>query len=678
VELLVLGCSPDESNEYTKTLRNSGMAVHLATAVNPDQLTAALEHALPDLVLVNTDAEEVDFTTAIRQIRELSPATSFILLSDNPDQDLFFAAETRAQDIIGRNDHAHLIYAASREQQYVLARKELVALREELEQTLERCNLLTEGAQEAIAYVHDGMHVYANPVYLSLFGFRDQSELEGLPIMDLIAADDRMLFKSVLRKMDSNELQELEDMKIDCQSADGTRFKTIFSFSPATIHGEPCTQIVVRSELPEAELGNRLSSLSNRDPDTGLFTRKHFVGLLEEHLPQQNSVLLVNLRNLPDIRDRMGFDAGDNLLAESARTLNGLVYGSDVLARFGDHEFAIIATAGTDALSLANRLLKDLAEQEFQFKGSLLRPEFAIGVANADASVATALDLLNRASRAMRVAAEQPGNAIEVYNVEGQHAMDVPAGDQELLQLIDHALQNDRFKLVFQPIVGLQGNSREDYGVFVRLLSRDDEVMLPASFMEQASVSDRMSEIDRWVIRDAIKQITELRQTGRMVNLSILLSTAGILDDSLLLWICDSLREFKAKGAWLTFQIHQRDATAHLDKVETLTHGLKKINCNIALDHVLCEQEHLNLARQLEAEVVRFAPEAVAEITRSEEQSEMLKGYCEQLKKGGVRTVATGVEEAAQLAALWNIGVDAIQGHFVQEPAETIAYDFAL
>jgi len=113
LELLVLGCSKSDANAYAQVLRNSGMVVHLSTAINPDELEDLLQDLRSDMVLVDCDAEELDFTTAITQIREICPLASFILLSDNPVEQLFFAAETRAQDIIVNNDHAHLITSSA-------------------------------------------------------------------------------------------------------------------------------------------------------------------------------------------------------------------------------------------------------------------------------------------------------------------------------------------------------------------------------------------------------------------------------------------------------------------------------------------------------------------------------------------------------------------------------------
>ena len=55
------------------------------------------------------------------------------------------------------------------------------------------------------AYVHDGMHVYANRTYLQLFGYDDHDELEGMPMIDLIAAQDQASFKDFLKHYRSEE-----------------------------------------------------------------------------------------------------------------------------------------------------------------------------------------------------------------------------------------------------------------------------------------------------------------------------------------------------------------------------------------------------------------------------------------------------------------------------------------
>ena len=187
-----------------------------------------------------------------------------------------------------------------------------------------------------------------------------------------------------------------------------------------------------------------------------------------------------------------------------------------------------------------------------------------------------------------------------------------------------------------------------------------------------------MAEIDRWVIRNAIREVASHRANGHKLNFMITLSAAGIEDDSLLLWICDCLREFKAKGAWLAFAVAHNDVIAHLEKMEQLAEGLRKINCRITLTHFPFEQEAVNVVRHLKSDMVCFTPEISGRLSQDKEQQELLKDYNDQLHKEKVKTIVTHIEEAAQLTLLWNVGVDFIQGNFIQKPVDTIIYDAEL
>jgi len=682
VELLVLGCSIDDANIYSQTLRNSGMAVHLSTAYTPDELDALLQNLDADVVLVNTDAEEIDFTTAIRQIREVSPLAAFILLSDNPEEELFFAAETRAQDIIQRDDHAHLIYVVNREQQNMITKKKLLAVTQELKETKQRYETLTETARDAIAYIHQGMHVYANPAYVSLFGFNNADELEGLPFMDLIASDDRLKFKPVLHKLD--EEHTAEQLDINCVTNEGKNLSVTMDFAPSTIDGEDCTQVIIRSQASDMDIEQRLAELANYDTDTGLYNRKYFNERLEEQFAeatnagQKLSMILLNISNFSDIKADLSLDASETVLKDVTRILNETTYDTDLVARFGEHEFAVLCTPDTKAESLASRLANALDEHSFEEDGNQITPNFVFGISHSDAPPAkSATDLISHAVKAWKQGLAD-GNAIVSFDNGGPQAEEQAAGDESMIQQIDQSLASDRFHLVYQPVVSLHGNSREDYAVYVRMLDEDNQPMPPEQFLDDAIRSERMAEIDRWVIRNAIREVASHRANGHKLNFMITLSAAGIEDDSLLLWICDCLREFKAKGAWLAFAVAHNDVIAHLEKMEQLAEGLRKINCRITLTHFPFEQEAVNVVRHLKSDMVCFTPEISGRLSQDKEQQELLKDYNDQLHKEKVKTIVTHIEEAAQLTLLWNVGVDFIQGNFIQKPVDTIIYDAEL
>jgi len=681
VELLVLGCSIDDANIYSQTLRNSGMAVHLNTAYTPDELDVLMKSLDADVVLVNCDAEEIDFTTAIRQIREISPLAAFILLSDDPSEELFFAAETSAQDIIERHDHAHLIYVVNREQQNMVMKKKLLAVTQELKETRQRYETLTETAGEAIAYIHQGMHVYANPAYVSLFGFKNADELEGLPFMDLIASDDRLKFKPVLHKLD--EQHTADQLSITCVTDDGHKLPVTMDFSPSIIDGEDCTQVIIRDQSPEMDIEQRLAELANYDTDTGLYNRKYFSTQLESRLEKalaeekRLSMVMISIGNFQDIKADYGVDGAEMVLKEATRILNDTTYDTDLVARFGEHEFAILCTPDTSAESLAKRLYNAMDDHSFQINEQTVTPVIGVGIAHSDTPPAqSSTDFISHASRACKTALTE-GTATSLF--DASKASDKQGqGDDSIVQLIDQALAHDRFHLIYQPVVSLHGNSREDYAVYVRMLDSENQQILPKGFIEEAIRSERMAEIDRWIIRNAIKEVARHRNDGHKLNFMITLSASAIEDDSLLLWICDCLREFKAKGAWLTFAVAHSDVIGHLEKMEQLAEGLHKINCRISLTHFPFEQEAVNVVRHLQCDLVCFSPDISGKLSKDKQQQELLKDYNQQLHQEKVKTIVIYIEEAAQLTILWNVGVDFIQGNFIQKPVDTIIYDAEL
>jgi EAL domain-containing protein (putative c-di-GMP-specific phosphodiesterase class I) len=186
-----------------------------------------------------------------------------------------------------------------------------------------------------------------------------------------------------------------------------------------------------------------------------------------------------------------------------------------------------------------------------------------------------------------------------------------------------------------------------------------------------------MAEIDRWVVRNAIRELANHHKTGQKIAFYIILSRAAIEDESMLLWICDCLREFKAKGSWLVFQFREVDLRAALVPAKALIDGLHKVNCRIALNNYAGEDADDPLFRHLDIDVVKLSPEFMRNLASDPAQQEAMNRVNARLQQGGYKTIASNVEDAGSLAILWNVGVNYIQGYFLQEPTNTITFEEA-
>ena len=185
-----------------------------------------------------------------------------------------------------------------------------------------------------------------------------------------------------------------------------------------------------------------------------------------------------------------------------------------------------------------------------------------------------------------------------------------------------------------------------------------------------------MVDIDRWIIRHAIAELSSQRKAGRKVNFFINLSADALKDEGLLLWICDCLREFEAKGPWTTFQISEKNVRNNIIAARQLSTGLQKIKCSLAIDHFGINPEPEKLLKSLPVNYIKFAPDFMHNLASNQKKQDTLNSVNKLAHTFDIKTVATGVEDASSLAILWTIGVNYIRGYFLQEPSRSLDYDF--
>ena len=683
VEMLVIGCAVAAADGFANALRNQGQAAHVKAAETLDALDHQLANDPCRVALVNADSEQAPYLEAVERVRASNPSASIIVISDDPSESRRQAIECGVQDIIQSEHVDHVALAVRREHQAQTLRSDVKRLRRQLEEAEERSNQLVQSSRDAIAYIHEGMYLNTNEAYLEMFGYSSADDIDGLPIMDMIAADARGAFKAALRKLDQHGKHSEE---FACVTEDGHNFTARMDFSPASIDGERCTQVMIRDQSQNLALQQRIEELTSRDQQTGFFNRQAFMerldALVSSDVNQSNSHALVQLSitNNRDLRETCGFSCVEEMLTEVASVLAATATTAHTLARFGDHDFMILCSDDEPALEIAERCLHNLRSHAFKsISESPIKPLYSIGVTRAEqASDLTAHELINRSCRATDIARTEGDNRVVFYNdhipADTGH---LPEADAEIVKQIDEALANDRFRLKYQPIVSLQGDSRENYSVYLRMIGEDGIEVVPEVFLSPAGDAKRMAEIDRWVVRNAIRELANHHKTGQKIAFYIILSRAAIEDESMLLWICDCLREFKAKGSWLVFQFREVDLRAALIPAKALIDGLHKVNCRIALNNYAGDDADDPLFQHLDIDVVKLSPEFMRNLASDHAQQEAMNRVNARLQQGGYKTIASNVEDAGSLAILWNVGVNYIQGYFLQEPTNTITFEEA-
>ncbi len=685
IELLVLGNTTPEVETYLDALRNQGIAAH-ASMIAHD--TTALSDQLKmkrrlDLLIYTVEGDALETTHLLALLGAIGSATPVIAVCDEPSGEQ--RVELMSQgitDLVDRKDLPHLVQVILREFKNLKNLRKLQHVERNLEEAEERCDALTESSRDAIAYVHEGMHVTANRAYLELFGLASEDEIEGLPIMDMIAPSEHAEFKKLLRKL-SADSEHSSEMKTTCVRENGTKFSANLHFAPASIDGEPCTQVMIHDQSITREVEEKLRLLSTQDVQTGLYNRQYFLSQLDEEIkrmanPGQNPQTLyyITLDNFTDIRSITSIKASDALLLEIASMLRTVVTHQDILARFGDHSFTILsAEQDRTQIEKISQRICDGIESKYLTESDM-QPTCSIGVAFSSKDFTNGNDYITQAYHACEQARSQDGNNYFIADSQIIRGSDAPSGEANLDRLIRFAFDQDHFQLIYQPIVSLHGDTRENYAVTVRMLDENKEVIQPDHFLSKVDEIGRMHDLDRWVIRHAIEELAMQRKKGKKINFIVSVSGRSLEEDTLLLYICDCLRDFEAKGSWVTFQFNDTDARTHLHQLQKFAEGLKKIKCKICIDHFGLAKKPEAILGSFPIDFIHFDGSFLADLSSDQDKQDKLNHLNEVVQEQNIKTIASGVEEANSLAILWSIGVNYIRGYFIQEPTPNIDYDF--
>ena len=677
IRLLILEDSQNEAERLVSLFRNAGQATRVHRLTSSEDLTDALQQTW-DLLINAPTSSNLDPSEAIAAIRKQAKDIPAIQLIDGNDADAITEAlALGAHGALPQGEDEWLVLVANRELANLEERRARRSAEVALHEAEKRCQLLLDSSVDAIAYVHDGMHIYANRAYLELFGYEDVEELEGMPMIDLIASCDQGEFKGFLKRYQS--LQGSAELVCGGIRADGGNFKARMHFSPASYDGEPCIQVVIRAETGNAEL-EKLREISSQDPVTGLFNRNHFLQLLDDaveravNAEQASSVAYIRIDRFASLQAEIGLGDSDRLLAELAKLLREQFADKAELARFSDDAFAVLMP-DAQPKQLEQPLTAMLRKVEghlFEVGGRTVQTSLSIGVAALDEQTARAREVIDRAHRCAEEVND--GNAIRIYNPADELAAAANRGN--VLAMLQQALENNSFRLLFQPIISLRGDSHEHYEVLLRLLDPQGVEVPPAEFLGAAKEAGLATRIDRWVLLNSIKLLAEHRNKGHSTRLMVHLSGASMQDASLLPWLGVALKASRLPADSLVFQLEEQDAVAYLKQAKALSQGLVGLGCRVALSQFGCVLNPFNTLKHLNADFVKIDGSYTQDLSRQENQ-EALKQLLADLHEQSRQTVVPFVDSATVLATLWQAGVGYIQGQYLQGPSQSMDYNFS-
>jgi diguanylate cyclase (GGDEF)-like protein/PAS domain S-box-containing protein len=685
IRLLIVDEGFHKAEQITSSLRATGMHVRAEFAEDSEDMCEILENKTLDLVLFSTDLPDFALSQAQHLISECGRHVALIAMAKKVNTDVIVAAiDEGAQDVVASDSLEHLIQVIKRESYNINIWRRAMRLELDFQESEKRCQNLLSNSKDAVAYVHEGMHIFANEVYMDLFGNADFDELEGTPIIDMVDPSQQSELKTFLRDLSKNE-NETNELDLELIHSSGEKITATLEFSRASYDGEPCTQILIRSTADTSELEEQINYLHQHDLVTGLFNRQHFMDELKTSITQaingmhKSFVVYIAIDNFQSIRDAVGISGCDTLITDIARILQVNANEEDMIARFGAYSYTCLGKVSNkkQAEAYAQKIPALVADHISEIGNQSIGATCSTVVVFIDEnSPDNANEIVSRAEKTCEEVQAAGGNESRTY-IPKAGEMTQEEEDGITADLVKDALNHNRIRGLYQPIVGVKAQDGERYISSLEITSEAGHVLQEANYRAAAERTGTAKMLDRWRILHAIKKVNDTSRSGRKVQFFLPLSVDSLRDPGLAVWVSENLAKAKVNGEQLVFLIDEAQAVNQLKAAKALVKGLQQVHCKFAIDEFGTGINPFQLAKLIEADFVRINHVYMDNLAQNNENQDSIRELAYQALDMGINTITPGVTDAAILSVLWTLNVDFVHGDFLQPPQKELNYDFS-
>jgi diguanylate cyclase (GGDEF)-like protein len=433
--------------------------------------------------------------------------------------------------------------------------------------------------------------------------------------------------------------------------------------------------VVLRDATAECALRWQLSFDAQHDPLTELLNRASFeaelaaaVATTEAGAP--HALLYLELDQFKLVNDTCGHPAGDALLRRIASILTEGVRSTDVLARIGGDEFAVLLRrcSSEHAVETAEALRERIAAYRFSWYGQSLRITASIGVVEITPQSGSGSSVLSAADIACFAAKELGRNRLHVCNGS------IPPAHGEEMRLVlrlARACEEGRFQVYFQPIVPVGAVTMEPahYELLLRMVDESGEIVSPGAFVPAAERYGLMPDVDRWIVRHTLQQLARLDETEAPGMLAVNISGTSLSDDRFLDFVREELRSAMPPPGSLCFEITETAAISNPAAVERFMRELRKLGCRFSLDDFGSGLSSFAYLKDLPVDFLKIDGRFIRNICADTVDDAMVEAIVRIGRAMGIKTVAEHVESKAAAERLAALGVDYAQGFYYAPPA---------
>lgn len=532
-------------------------------------------------------------------------------------------------------------------------------------------------------------------VLIQLFTcFADEQFIQNIRNIIIEQIPQAIIMNTPIDKVQKNEAVIANNVMITCTVfSDVSQISTILSLSEKdemnpflTLSNSIYKSLQDIEAFYEKKAEEKIACLAYFDAETGLPNRLHFTNQVEDFVQRFSkkkkyhklAVLFIDLDRFKMINDTVGHYAGDIILKQLAKRIQGLLPKKSFLARFSGDKFTILITEDVEVEKIADlgqTLLHDIARpimyeaREFFLTGS-------IGVSFYPNDGITTELLFKHADTAMNLAKQQGGNKMKFYSTEMNQQV---LYRLELEGYLRKALEKNEFHICFQPLIDL--SSGEVYGseALIRWEHPKLGLVSPGEFIPLAEETGLIHEIGKWVLKEACQENKKWHDMGYdYLTISVNVSADQFQQISFIDVVKEVLEATGLPPQFLTLELTEGVMLRNISHSVIVMKELQKLGVKVSIDDFGTGYSSLSYLKDLPINTLKIDRSFINNLKVNTTDIAIVKAIITMGHGLAVKVVAEGVETDEQIELLKELQCHYAQGFYIDRPMKSEEFEKGL
>ncbi|KKN16196.1 hypothetical protein LCGC14_0978450, partial [marine sediment metagenome] len=456
----------------------------------------------------------------------------------------------------------------------------------------------------------------------------------------------------------------------------GQEYPTNFTVSAVKNDtGKVSHYVILFSDITRLkEHQDQLERMANYDDLTNLPNRTLLRDRLSQAMVRSHrnaeslAIAFMDLDGFKAVNDTYGHDLGDDLLIKISQRMKAALREGDTLARFGGDEFVAVLLdikEADDCKPLIERLLQ-AAASTVDLDGNLMQLSVSIGVTLYPKDGADEDQLVRHADQAMYEAKQAGKNCYKLFDTVLDEEISTRL---KTIENVGSALSKQQLELHYQPKVNMHSGEVIGLEALIRWRHPVHGLIPPLEFLPVIEGHKIALEVGRWVINEALSQMSQWGQNEIHIPISVNVSPFQLQQDNFVIQLEELLSEYpEVPRSYLELEILESSALSDISQVTATMNECHDLGVLFALDDFGTGYSSLTYLRRLPAHMIKIDQSFVRDILEDPDDLAIVQGVIGLAKSFKREVIAEGVETIEHGIKLLNSGCVLAQGYGIARP----------